>query len=38
MKARRAAQAAAQDGEQPQKEESAPADILGAEDDEDVIF
>ncbi|KAI8666879.1 hypothetical protein NCS56_00822700 [Fusarium sp. Ph1] len=38
MKARRAAQAAAQGGELPQKEESAPADILGAEDDEDVIF
>ncbi|KAM0418606.1 hypothetical protein ACHAPT_012505 [Fusarium lateritium] len=29
---------AAQGGDQPQKEESAPADILGAEDDDDVIF
>ncbi|KAF4452220.1 vacuolar atp synthase subunit d [Fusarium albosuccineum] len=38
MKARREAQAAAQGGDKTQKEDSAPADILGAEDDEDVIF
>ncbi|KAM5386713.1 hypothetical protein ACJZ2D_000006 [Fusarium nematophilum] len=38
MKARRAAQAAARGGEKSQREDSAPADILGAGDDEDVIF
>ncbi|KAF4971162.1 hypothetical protein FSARC_1884 [Fusarium sarcochroum] len=38
MKARREAEAAAQSGQTSQKDDAAPTDVLGAEDDEDVIF
>jgi hypothetical protein len=38
MKARREAEAAAQHGKTSQKEEGQAADVLGAGDDEDVIF
>ncbi|RGP66419.1 vacuolar atp synthase subunit d [Fusarium longipes] len=38
MKARREAEAAAQGEQTPQKDETTPTDVLGADDDEDVIF
>ncbi|KAL9563304.1 hypothetical protein ACKAV7_012571 [Fusarium commune] len=38
MKARREAEASAQGGDKSQKDDSRPADVLGAGDDEDVIF
>jgi hypothetical protein len=39
MKARREAQAAAEGGSKPDsKDDAAPADILAADEDEDVIF
>ncbi|KAF5644826.1 vacuolar atp synthase subunit d [Fusarium sp. NRRL 52700] len=38
MKARREAEASAQGGDKSQKDDSTPADVLGADDDEDVIF
>ncbi|KAF5587709.1 vacuolar atp synthase subunit d [Fusarium pseudocircinatum] len=38
MKARREAEASAQGGDKSQKDDSTPADVLGAGDDEDVIF
>ncbi|KAF4952641.1 hypothetical protein FGADI_6531 [Fusarium gaditjirri] len=38
MKARREAEASAQGGDKAQKDDSRPADVLGAGDDEDVIF
>ncbi|KAM0548477.1 hypothetical protein ACHAPJ_009800 [Fusarium lateritium] len=38
MKARREAEAAAQSGQTSQKDDAPPTDVLGAEDDEDVIF
>ncbi|TXB99453.1 hypothetical protein FocTR4_00014093 [Fusarium oxysporum f. sp. cubense] len=38
MKARREAEASAQGGDKSQKDDSTPADVLGAGDDEDIIF
>lgn len=38
MKARREAEAAAQSGQPSQKDDAPPADVLGADDDDDVIF
>jgi V-type H+-transporting ATPase subunit D len=38
MKARREAEAAAQGGQTSQKDDDTPKDVLGAGDDEDVIF
>lgn len=38
MKARREAEASAQRGDKSQKGDSTTADVLGAGDDEDVIF
>jgi len=38
MKARREAEAAAQNGQASQKDDVTPTDVLGAGDDEDVIF
>ncbi|KAF4337708.1 vacuolar ATP synthase subunit D [Fusarium beomiforme] len=38
MKARREAEASAQGVDKPQKDDSTPTDVLGADDDEDVIF
>lgn len=38
MKARREAEAATQNGKPSQKDEGTAADVLGAGDDEDVIF
>jgi hypothetical protein len=38
MKARREAEAPVQGGDKSQKADSTPADVLGAGDDEDVIF
>ncbi|KAM5526677.1 V-type proton ATPase subunit D 1 [Fusarium oxysporum f. sp. phaseoli] len=38
MKAKREAEASAQGGDKSQKDDSTPADVLGAGDDEDVIF
>jgi hypothetical protein len=38
MKARREAEAASQNGQTSQKDDVTPTDVLGAGDDEDVIF
>jgi hypothetical protein len=38
MKARREKEAAAQSGQTSQKNDDAPTDVLGENDDEDVIF